>query len=73
MRFRRHRATSRRSLGLMSVMGEMFPGPKVLDEAGEAGDGERWRLGPIDLENGVVEVHRADAEAAAQDGAQPPG
>ena len=46
----------------MGVLGEMFPGPKIQDEAGEAGDGEKpWRLGPIDLENGVVEVHRPAA------------
>lgn len=43
----------------MGVLGEMFPGQKILDEAGEAGDGQKWRLGPIDLENGVVQVHRA--------------
>jgi hypothetical protein len=43
----------------MGVLGEMFPGAKIQDEAGEAGDGQKpWRLGPIDLENGVVEVHR---------------
>jgi len=50
----------------MGVLGEMFPGPKVLDEASEAGDGQKWRLGPIDLEKGVVEVHRStpDSEAA---------
>jgi hypothetical protein len=44
----------------MGVLGEMFPGPKISDEAGEAGDGEQpWRLGPIDLDNNVVEIHRA--------------
>lgn len=42
----------------MGVLGEMFPGRKIVDEAGEAGDGQGWRLGPIDLESGVVEVHR---------------
>jgi hypothetical protein len=41
----------------MGVLGEMFPGPKILDEAGEDGDGQKWRLGPIDLDNRVVEVH----------------
>ncbi|MGH3566281.1 MAG: hypothetical protein ACRDRH_09660 [Pseudonocardia sp.] len=46
----------------MGVLGEMFPGPKVLDEASEAGDGQKWRLGPIDLEKGVVEVHLFAAE-----------
>jgi len=44
--------------GGMGVLGEMFPGPKIRDEAGEDGDGQRWRLGPIDLDAGVVEVHR---------------
>ena len=46
----------------MGVLGEMFPGPKIRDEAAEAGDGEQpWRLGPIDLDNNVVVVHRDDA------------
>ena len=43
----------------MGVLGEMFPGPKIQDEAGEDADGQKWRLGPIDLESGVVQVHRA--------------
>jgi hypothetical protein len=46
----------------MGVLGELFPGRKIQDEAGEAGDGQKWRLGPIDLENGVVEVHQSAAE-----------
>ncbi len=52
----------------MGLLGELFPGPKILDEAGEAGDGQKpWRLGPIDLENGVVQVHRTDAAPPASD------
>jgi hypothetical protein len=43
----------------MGAFGELFPGPKVRDEASEAGDGQKWRLGPIDLENGVVQVRFA--------------
>jgi hypothetical protein len=43
----------------MGVLGGLFPSPKISDEAGEAGDGQKWRLGPIDLDKGVVEVHRA--------------
>ncbi|MCE3556301.1 hypothetical protein LWC33_33270 [Pseudonocardia sp. RS11V-5] len=43
----------------MGVLGELFPGPKISDEAGESGNGENFRLGPIDLENGVVQVVRA--------------
>jgi hypothetical protein len=37
----------------MGVLGELFPGRKISDEAGESGDGETFRLGPIDLENGL--------------------
>lgn len=50
----------------MGVLGEMFPGPKIRDESSEAGDGEPWRLGRIDLENGVVEFHRAVPEASEE-------
>jgi hypothetical protein len=46
----------------MGVLGELFPGPKISDEAGESGTGETFRLGPIDLENGVVHVVRGGAE-----------
>jgi hypothetical protein len=51
------------------MLGEMFPGPKIRDEAGEDGDAQKWRLGPIDLDSGVVLVHRAaaDAEEPASD------
>jgi hypothetical protein len=41
----------------MGAFGELFPGAKIKDEAGEAGDGQKWRLGPIDLEKGLVQVH----------------
>ena len=51
----------------MGVLGEMFPSRKLRSEAGEAGDGQGWRLGPIDLDAGVVEVHRVEP-----DGADPP-
>jgi len=43
----------------MGVLGEMFPGRKITDEAGEDGDAQPWRLGPIDLDRGVVQVRRA--------------
>jgi hypothetical protein len=53
----------------MGAFGELFPGPKIRDEASEAGDGQKWRLGPIDLENGVVQVHLPEpvAEVDEQD------
>ena len=44
----------------MGVLGSLFPGPEISDEGGESGDGQQWRLGPIDLENGTVVVHRAE-------------
>lgn len=42
----------------MGVLGELFPGPRISDEAGEDGAAQPWRLGPIDLDAGTVEVHR---------------
>ena len=61
----------------MGVLGEMFPTRKLRSEAGEAGSGQRFRLGPIDLESGVVEVHRVDPEpeddaTPTPDGSPPP-
>jgi hypothetical protein len=50
----------------MGVLGELFPGPKISDEAGEAGDGEKFRLGPIDLEKGVVTLRRTQPAGDAQ-------
>ena len=46
----------------MGVLGEMFPSQKLRSEAGEAGNGQGWRLGPIDLDAGVVEVHRDEPD-----------
>jgi hypothetical protein len=43
----------------MGVIGGMFPGRKITDESGEDGDAQPWRLGPIDLDRGIVQVHRA--------------
>jgi hypothetical protein len=45
----------------MGVLGEMFPGRKITDEAGEDGDAQPWRLGLIDLDSGIVQVRRAPA------------
>jgi hypothetical protein len=49
----------------MGVLGEMFPGPKIRDESTEAGDGQPWRLGPIDLDNNTVVLHRDEDAAPA--------
>ena len=43
--------------------------PRIRDEAGESGDGRQWRLGPIDLETGVVEV---EPVPRGEDQADPP-
>jgi len=53
----------------MGVLGEMFPGRKIRDESTEAGDGQQWQLGPIDLDNRTVQVQRvADEEPEPEDG-----
>ena len=59
----------------MGVLGEMFPGRKLRSEAGDAGNGQGWRLGPIDLDAGVVGVHRVEPDDAdeAQDEDERPG
>ncbi len=46
----------------MGVLGEMFPSRKLRSEAGEAGSGQGFRLGRIDLDSGVVEVHRPEPD-----------
>jgi hypothetical protein len=51
----------------MGVLGEMFPSRKLRSEAGEAGSGQGWRLGPVDLDAGVVEVHRGEPEPDEDD------
>ena len=48
----------------MGVLGEMFPSRKLESEAGDAGSGQQWRLGPVDLDRGVVELVPVDAAAA---------
>lgn len=50
----------------MGVLGELFPGRKIQDTSNEAGNGQPFRLGPIDLDKGVVEVHRAVPPAEAE-------
>jgi hypothetical protein len=55
----------------MGMLGEMFPGRKITDEAGEDGNAQPWRLGSIDLDRGVVQVHRA-APPVEEDSTTPP-
>jgi hypothetical protein len=55
----------------MGMLGELFPGPKIRDEAGEAGDGQQWRLGPIDLDNRTVQVQQVTDEEPEPDGERP--
>ena len=53
----------------MGVLGSLFPGPEISDEGGESGDAQPWRLGPIDLEKGTVEVLRCAPEEPDADDA----
>ena len=57
----------------MGVLGELFPGPKISDESSEAGDGEQWQLGPIDLDNRTVQVQRVAPEPRTEEPEQPGG
>ncbi|GAA4540621.1 hypothetical protein [Pseudonocardia xishanensis] len=44
----------------MGVLGQMFPGPKIADEAGESGTGEPvFRLARIDLDTNTVTLVRS--------------
>lgn len=52
----------------MGVLGEMFPSRKLQSEAGEPGSGQGWRLGPIDLDKGVVELVRIEPEPEQERG-----
>lgn len=51
----------------MGVLGELFPGAKITDEGAEEGAAQPWRLGPVDLDRGVVEVHRAAEPAEPEE------
>jgi hypothetical protein len=57
----------------VGVLGEMFPSRKLRSEAGEAASGQGWRLGPIDLDAGVVEVHRTEPDPEPDDDERPAG
>ncbi|WP_156819554.1 hypothetical protein [Pseudonocardia sp. HH130630-07] len=45
----------------MGVLGEMFPRKRIHEDSDAAQGGEQWRLGPIDLDKGVVTVEPAGA------------
>lgn len=46
----------------MGQLGEMFPGRKLDDQGGdEAGSGQTFEPGPLDLDGGVIHVRRRPA------------
>ncbi|WP_224392130.1 hypothetical protein [Pseudonocardia sp. ICBG1293] len=47
----------------MGVLGEMFPRKRMHEDADAAQGGQQWRLGPIDLDKGVVTVEAAPQPA----------
>ncbi len=57
---------------VVAALGEMFPGRALRSEAGEAGSGQGWRLGPVDLDAGVVEVVRTGPEHGPEGGGDDP-
>jgi len=54
----------------MGVMGSLFPQPKITEDQDAGSDGRRYRLGPIDLESGVVQL-QPTRPAQAPDAAEP--
>ena len=40
----------------MGVMGSLFPQPKITEDSDAAADGQKFRLGAIDLESGVAQL-----------------
>ncbi|WP_211286655.1 MULTISPECIES: hypothetical protein, partial [Pseudonocardia] len=48
-------------------LGEMFPRKRIHEDSDAAQGGEQWRLGPIDLEKGVVTMESAGAEPAGEE------
>lgn len=55
----------------MGVIGELFPGQKLLDESGEDSDGQKHRPRlALDLDAGVVRVSPRPQAEAKQTGEQ---
>lgn len=40
----------------MGILGELFPRPKTHEDSDAAADGQKFRIGPIDLDSGVVQL-----------------
>jgi len=52
----------------MGQLGEMFPGQKLANQTPEeAGTGQGFQPGPLDLDGGVVHVRRKAAEPVDAD------
>lgn len=51
----------------MGVMGSLFPQPKITEDSDAAADGQKFRLGPIDLESGVVQLQPVRPAQPADD------
>lgn len=52
----------------MGQLGEMFPGAKLRKEGSdEAGTGQGFEPGPLDLDSGVIRLRPRPAEPAAPD------
>ncbi|MBN9754290.1 hypothetical protein Ae406Ps2_4757 [Pseudonocardia sp. Ae406_Ps2] len=56
----------------MGVLGEMFPRKRMHEDSDAAQGGQQWRLGPIDLDKGVVSVEAVTAEAVGDEAAPQP-
>lgn len=51
----------------MGQLGELFPGAKIRkDTPEEAGNGQRFDPGPLDLDSGVVRLRRGASHSGEQ-------
>lgn len=56
----------------MGILGELFPRPKTHEDSDAAADGRQFRIGPIDLESGVVQLQPTRPAEPADDTAPDP-
>ncbi|MDN5916399.1 MAG: hypothetical protein L0I76_15070 [Pseudonocardia sp.] len=57
----------------MGILGELFPRPKTHDDSDAAADGQKFRVGPIDLDSGVVQLQPTRPAQPGDDVTPDPG
>lgn len=57
----------------MGILGELFPRPKTHEDSDASADGQKFRIGPIDLDSGVVQLQPTRPAEPDDDTAPEPG